>query len=1649
MVCFVSAVSVCIIHILFCQISDSIPLRGSYTGERSAVDIFAIKEAGVLKEAKRLFTVTEFVLHNSVSALQHELEEDRVAIGNMPFKGISNRTLTPLVEIRNSINLDHHRQVKYRAKIEYTIQTLSRQHERACLDLRKARNEQVSRIEKSASNSLGIAAFVELASKPCQPRGGQECVHLNLGVENELDIMNVTLASAKVDALPSRYVKPKPNLLPKRIISVLKQELKAYKNERNLPQNMRKEELSNLNYVLKKSCTSKPEILILAQSRNNKIAHVQNITSSKLILFNMQMDQMQQLAVARDDIRMKRKRLMESWKLTRASSTELKAAVQTILGARTRVAYLISKERSREKRLNSTFDHQHVLVQGNRACSRSCRMQLRLKIQVLTKGIERLNRDRLQKLPYSKLIYDGRNNQTVASLEERIHLEDNNGFAKIGSCSIRSTCSLCLADNVCGWCDGKCMEGDQSKPYFLTCEPPHNWNHVNANSTCLLPDVNHNLNNALHGSETATFTDHINTTTGNETQNIRWPTRRMNSDGEKRSIPTYLGSEDIGSNLHWTGSKGVRHGTFSFGDWPCAGFHGTPAECEQAIRRYSGSNASIWKYLTLNYWNKTVRGVAGHVNGASLSHSVLLNHHFQHEGNVNDGGGGGVEDSEFDVGDKIDARWLGGCLFEEASITSVNPDGTFDVKYDTGRIEKHVLRAWVKPVQATGNEMCMATGCIEIHGGGCGTGKWAENYGGGEKQLSVPAPDSVCKSDDDCDGEHVICADTKSCDHSSNSCPRVCIDLASHVPSVSETNPFPEKVQDALKTSSLNRDASKQHSSSEQSGRGRIRDEAGRSPLAILDPNKKYMSRKDHPFSSPQEFPRKSMSFPTGDEPCKGLFHDVCALNVKCCWYHAFLPKLGECRQVGHCKPPKGRFPHIEMNEDSDNDADDETPDDPKTVSSGIASLSTALGSISPTPPQRKINVDGLCNLDSDCFMNSSETPREVYCAGDGHCRSRRSNRLVKKKLRAPLPPVVHAGVKCRSNGDCDDDLICGIDNACVGAYLLGEKCTVDAQCVDILKCSPSGTCMNVGGLDQTCSVAADCMYGLVCDVKLGLCKGDVGALCNSTRDCGDERQCSNGRLIPRVRQEVSQRNEFNDRHIHRSVEPWLIVIRKTGGVTDRYIDSTAQLNSKGNEVVKGRWRKDENDLLVENHHIDGSLDITNHESRGVLNDATEPGTIAREEIRDTGFLQDTMLAKVKKMSSLWCGEKCKKSKVHALQTQYFPFFNFLKTPYEGNMSMIQFCILQPEKAIVKVRIPNIFRNMFTRISRGHALGGATEGRAGIIGEIGEEGRFDPRDEPAAVRNTCRILQTQIQLFQRGSFDVLKLDSLEAESSSNMQNNIDQKYDKERLTSRKGSALGENTDDLYDQRHDMFHLSHCIWRAGRDRQRASSSCCPCNNANFRETNFIEMFMDPLDVRRVRNSKFSQVQPEKPREYHHLLSQWGDKLLYWLHGKRFDDIHSYKSEMDQYEQQAALTYSQLKTITLKNKSAVEGTTGRTRKRSGRNIFNTDNENDEKTLKKRNTCCPCKQSPKIDINNWARKYVYTKRFLKPDGSRVQCKDGSLSIACLRKIMRNVRNTSNGVSYMNEGINVPPVSPDLDDETSSRFKKRLEYAKELAAP
>ena len=93
----------------------------------------------------------------------------------------------------------------------------------------------------------------------------------------------------------------------------------------------------------------------------------------------------------------------------------------------------------------------------------------------------------------------------------------------------------------------------------------------------------------------------------------------------------------------------------------------------------------------------------------------LLNHQVEHESDEvqeNKGSGGGIEDLTADVGTLVDTM-LVGCMYEEATITAVNPDGTFDVKFVSGREEKQVLRDWLKPRGITGeNGMCKAIGCI-------------------------------------------------------------------------------------------------------------------------------------------------------------------------------------------------------------------------------------------------------------------------------------------------------------------------------------------------------------------------------------------------------------------------------------------------------------------------------------------------------------------------------------------------------------------------------------------------------------------------------------------------------------------------------------------------------------------------------------------------------------------------------------------------------------------------------------------------------------------------------------------------------------------------------------------------------------------------
>ncbi len=80
-------------------------------------------------------------------------------------------------------------------------------------------------------------------------------------------------------------------------------------------------------------------------------------------------------------------------------------------------------------------------------------------------------------------------------------------------------------------------------------------------------------------------------------------------------------------------------------------------------------------------WNLLHRG-RNHVDAPKKTDDTrLLNHQVEHESDEiqeNKGSGGGIEDLAADVGTLVDTRWLGGCMYEEATITAVNPDGTFD-----------------------------------------------------------------------------------------------------------------------------------------------------------------------------------------------------------------------------------------------------------------------------------------------------------------------------------------------------------------------------------------------------------------------------------------------------------------------------------------------------------------------------------------------------------------------------------------------------------------------------------------------------------------------------------------------------------------------------------------------------------------------------------------------------------------------------------------------------------------------------------------------------------------------------------------------------------------------------------------------------------
>ena len=70
------------------------------------------------------------------------------------------------------------------------------------------------------------------------------------------------------------------------------------------------------------------------------------------------------------------------------------------------------------------------------------------------------------------------------------------------------------------------------------------------------------------------------------------------------------------------------------------------------------------------------------------------------------------------------ARWQGDCFFEPATVMRVNADGTFELRYYSGKLESHASKAHLKPLAKQGDAgSCKAPGCVLVLGGGC-EGTW-------------------------------------------------------------------------------------------------------------------------------------------------------------------------------------------------------------------------------------------------------------------------------------------------------------------------------------------------------------------------------------------------------------------------------------------------------------------------------------------------------------------------------------------------------------------------------------------------------------------------------------------------------------------------------------------------------------------------------------------------------------------------------------------------------------------------------------------------------------------------------------------------------------------------------------------------------------
>ncbi len=742
-----------------------------------------------------------------------------------------------------------------------------------------------------------------------------ESIKSNLYHQNQR-IPTLTMQSAVTSSIPQEITNiPAPRLFEK-IRRAIHFNLVAYKDESRKSKELVKNQLSQINKILQHSCKQPPRIFMKIANKLKEIKSYQNKLGKEIDKYYSELQVLYNDSITIEQIRLNRSIVMRKWKYEMHRSNDLNDSHIDFNNLRDKVDQQIRFENFREKHWNKTNKSSYFHIHGNPACTKICRSKLRHTIKMLTKEINDLNKGRIEKLPLSQVNAKGNNTN------------EDKGFNKYGSCSERNnSCNECLKDNLCGWCGNQCVEGNGASPLYVgtdTCLEDITtaghinntnqtinitstngdnstmkiiWRHIEslAYPTCATrfdPTKNTTFNstNKNQEEEPVRESEHLwSKSSGNETASIHIPTKRLNN----YKIPVYLGAEDIGSNRHWIGKKGVRTATYNLGQNMCNGFAASPADCERQIKRMQAKygkglfdHAPLERsgfFVSGGWSNNLFHKAQNHVSSAPKKddNTRLVNHQFEHESEdkvENLASGGGTEDLAADVGTLVDTRWLGGCIFEEATISSVNPDGTFDVKFTSGREEKQVLRDWMKPRGSTSeNGMCKAIGCIEVHGGGCTNGdkKWPEypddilnpkvrTHKKPEENSTDAASSTVsvsCTKNSDCKAGLEICSIIASCGQPAT-CPSYCIPVKA--PSKKEEKPSllnDKKEQEKLMEESLKPPP--------KGAPGEAPKDPNRSPLAVNNKaGRKHLPRKKNPKAFPQEFPRPNspLSSPTGKD---------------------------------------------------------------------------------------------------------------------------------------------------------------------------------------------------------------------------------------------------------------------------------------------------------------------------------------------------------------------------------------------------------------------------------------------------------------------------------------------------------------------------------------------------------------------------------------------------------------------------------------------------------------------------------------------------------------------------------------------------------------------------------------------------------------